>query len=279
MIDASLAMTSATTELMYQFVKTVTGSSSVAAGRIKVMSGFFGAAAGLYVSYQKFMKGLEEDKKGNTCLAALNLLNSLLYLGNTGIGFTAATTYHIPWLTSRITKRALVKGLSREVIARAIAIYTAQIMAKRVMLLGLGFWIGVLSLLIEGLIWYISDNELESWIKLSALGVKNDHAEAYKNIIEQQDAFKGALQEMFGIDKSTIKLNQQNQLTAKANEIQQPDSDTEHDFNEFDALMLITNDLERRHQVKLEALAIKNQSQPDYPFRPNAITNYFQGIN
>jgi hypothetical protein len=89
-------------------------------------------------------------------------------------------------------------------------------MARRVILLGLGFWVGVFSLLIEGLIWYISDNELESWIKLSALGVKNNNTEAYKNLIEQQDAFKAALQEMFGIDKSTVELNQQNQLTAKA---------------------------------------------------------------
>jgi hypothetical protein len=112
-------------------------------------------------------------------------------------------------------------------------------MARRVILLGFGFWVGVLSLLIEGLIWYISDNELESWIKLSALGVKNDHAEAYKNLIEQQDAFKAALQEMFGIDKSTVELNQQTQLTTKANAAQQPDSEAEHDFNEFDALMLI----------------------------------------
>jgi hypothetical protein len=279
MIGASLAMTSVTTELMYQFVKTVTGSGSVAAGRIKVMSGFFGAAAGVYVSCQKVMKSFEENRKGNTCLAALNLLNGILYLGNSAVGFAAAMNSHIPWLTSRITRRALAKGLSRELIARAIAIYTAQIMARRVILLALGFWVGVLSLLIEGLIWYISDNELESWIKLSALGVKNDNAKAYKNLIEQQDAFKEALQEMFGIDKSTVELNQQNQLTAKANAAQQPDSEAEHDFNEFDALLLITNDLERRHQEKLEALAIKNQPKSNYPFNPNAITDYFQGIN
>jgi hypothetical protein len=279
MIGASLAMTSATTELMYQFVKTVTGSGSVAAGRIKVMSGFFGAAAGLYVSCQKFMKAWDEIEKENISLSALNFTSGILYLGNAGLGFATATTYHIPWLTSRITKRALAKGLSRKLIARAIAIYTAQIMARRVMLLALGFWVGVLSLLIEGLIWYISDNELESWIKLSALGVKNDNAKAYKNLIEQQDAFKEALQEMFGIDKSTVELNQQNQLTAKATTAQQPDSEAEHDFNEFDALLLITNDLERRHQAKREALAIKNQPKSNYSFNPNAITDYFRGIN
>lgn len=278
MIGASLAMSSATTELMYQFVKTVTGSNSVAAGRIKVMSGFFGAAAGLYVSCQKVIKSFEEDRKGNTCLAALNLLNGILYFINAGIGFAAAMNSHIPWLTSRITKRALAKGLSRDVIARAIAIYSAQIMARRVILLGFGLWFGVISLLVEGLICYISDNELESWIKFSALGAKNDDAKAYKNITEQQDAFKAALKEMVGIDQSTIELDQQNQLTAKVNAAQQLDSEAEHDFNEFDALMLITNDLEGRHQAKLEALAIKNQPQQIYPLHPNAVVNCFQGI-
>lgn len=271
-------MSSATTELMYQFVKTVTGSNSVAAGRIKVMSGFFGAAAGLYVSCQKFMKMKEEAKKGNISLVILNFIGGFSYFANAGIGFAAAMNSHIPWLTSRITKRALAKGLSREVIARVIAIYTAQIMARRVMLLGFGLWFGVISLLIEGLIWYISDNELESWIKFSALGAKNNDAKAYKNIIEQQDAFKAALKEMFGIDNSTVELDQQNQLTAKVNAAQQLDSEAEHDFNEFDALMLITNDLEGRHQAKLEALAIKNQPQQIYPLHPNAVVNCFQGI-
>lgn len=279
MIGSSLAMTSATSELMYQFVKVVTGSESVAAGRMKVLSGFLGAAAGLFVGCQKFMKSSDEADKGNTGLALLNKLSGVLYFVNAGITFGASITYHIPWLTRRLTKRALAKGLSRAVISRAIAIYTAQFMAKRVILLGIGFWIGVLILLIEGLIWFFSDDDLESWIKLSALGKQNNDAEAYTDIKQQQAEFKKVLKKMFGIDESKIEVNQQNQLTPKNDTNQEPISEANGDFNEYDALILITNDLQRRHAIKLSDLASRQQPLQTYPFDPSVLSNYFRGIN
>lgn len=279
MIGASLAMTSATTELMYQFVKIVTGSGSTAAGRMKVMSGFLGAAAGLFVAGQKFMKSLKEVEKGNIGLAALNLIISISYLGNAAIGLAASKTYHIPWLISRLTKRALTKGVSRAVLARAIAIYTAQFMARRVVLLGLSNWIGLIILLIEGVYWYFSDDELESWIKLSALGKRNNDAKAYNDIKKQQAEFKKVLKEMFGIEESTVEVNKQNQPTQKPDIIQQPDSEADADFNEFDALMLITNDLQRRHEIKLAELAKRPQLKQTYPFNPNARANYSYDLN
>jgi hypothetical protein len=254
MIGASLSMMSATTELTYQFVKTVAGSEAIAAGRIKVMSGFLGAATGVFVACQKAMNIKDEVTKGNIGLATLNFINAILYLGNAGLGLLTSTTYHIPWLTSRLTrlfaKRVLERKLSQAVLARAISMYTTRILATRVMLLGIGFWVGILILLIEGLIWFLSDNDLESWIKCSALGTKN----TYQNIEEQKKEFKSVLKTMFGIDESTVKINKQNHHEEKLETKTQSNKQTDNDFNEFDALMLITNDLERRHKEKLEYL-------------------------
>ena len=70
-----------------------------------------------------------------------------------------------------------------------------------------------------------------------------------------------------------ICFNKQNQLT------QQPDSEADEDFNEFDALMLITNDLQRRHEIKLAELAKRPQLKQTYPFNPNARSNYSYDLN
>ena len=275
MIGASLAMMSATTELGFQFVKMAVGSGSIAAGRMKVMSGFFGAITGVYIAGQKFMTAREEFSNGNTVLVMLNGFNSFLYLLNSGLGFAASTTYHIPWFTSRLTAKALAKGLSQKVISRAIAIYTAQLIARRVVLLAAGFWIGVLSLLVEFLIWYFTDDDLEKWLKRSAIGIDNNSADAYKDSFEQKQAFKEMLESMFHLDPSTLDLesNQQNQINQS-----KQNSEADEDFNEYDALMLITNDLARRHEIKLAEWDSRNQPPQDYPFSPNAIPNYFRGI-
>lgn len=249
MIGSSLSMMAATTELMYQFTKTTIGSKTIAAGRMKMLSGFFGAAAGVFASCQKFINADEKLSKGNVGLALLNGLNGALYLVNAGVTFFASTTYHIPWLVSRLTKRALAKGLSREVIARAIAIYSAQFMARRVVMLGLGFWIGLIALMIEGLIWYITDDELEKWLKYSALGTKNKSQNAFKNVTEQKAEFKKTLKNMFGIDESILsQVNNQNNT-------QQAEQTTDNPFTEYDALLLIIDDYNRQKQFLANLLA------------------------
>jgi hypothetical protein len=249
MVGSSISMMAATTELMYQFTKTAIGSKAIAAGRMKMLSGFFGAAGGVFASCQKLIDAEENLSKGNVGLALLNSLNGLLYFASAGLGFVASTTYHIPWLISRLTKRALAKELSRAVINRAIAIYSAQFMARRVVMLGLSFWIGLIALMIEGLIWYFTDDDLEEWLKYSALGTKNKSQNAFKDVTEQKAKFKETLKNMFGIDQS-IQSQANNQ-----NNTQQAKQTTDNSFTEYDALLLIIDDYNQQKQFLAKLLA------------------------
>ena len=276
MVGASLTMMSATTELGYQFVKIIAGSGSIAAGRIKVMSGFFGAAAAVYVACQKFFKSIDEFSENNIVLGFLNLMNGLLYFGIAVTGFSTSLTYHIPWLTSRLIKNALVKTVSRQVIIRAITVYTAKFLSWRIVGLAFGFWIGIISLIIEGLIWYFSDNDLEEWLKLSAIGKDNNKTDAYDEN-KQEEEFNEMFESMFGFNPALPQNNQQNQANQSEQSIKE-----DEDFNEYDALVLITNDLARRDKVKLAEWQLKNQkpeNHSNYGLPPNAIEDFFRGIN
>ncbi|NUF49835.1 hypothetical protein [Gilliamella sp. ESL0250] len=122
-------------------------------------------------------------------------------------------------------------------------------MARRVVMLGLGVWIGLITLMIEGLIWYITDNDLEKWLKYSALGTKNKSQNAFKNVTEQKAEFKKTLKNMFCLDESILsQVNNQNNT-------QQAEQTTDNSFSEYDALLLIIDDYNRQKQSLITLLA------------------------
>lgn len=257
MIACSLSMSAATTELLYQFIKVTASNNTVAAGRIKVLSGFLGAATGVFAACQRLSKVKDEIEKGNMCLAVLHLLTAAGYFTNAILGLMASSTYHIKWLTSALRNKALEKIItdqaSKTLLVYTIGVHATKIMSKRVLFLGLGLWFSIIILLIEGLIWYLSDDDLEEWIKYSALGTNRSDHIAYHLVSKQRSEFKKVLESMFGIKESDVEINNQNKIIAKLNTSKlstKTDKELNTTFNEYDALKLITEDLARRQQVR-----------------------------
>ena len=243
MIGSTLALSAIASELLFQFTKVSMGSETVIAGRMKVLSGFLGATTGLFVSYMRFSKGLEERSEGHYGLASLNILNSALYLFNAGLSFGAAVTYHVPWMEGILLKRAIRNQFVKEVVNHALSVYAVQYLAKRVALLGTTLWIGIIIMLLEVLIEYLTDNDLEKYLKYSALGTENQDSKSYATIEDQQTAFKKVLKDTFGITESMLQSNNQNN---NQNNNQQKEQLNNKDFTEEDALLLIKNDFKKQ---------------------------------
>ena len=267
-IKSSLSLSAIATEIVAQYTKIARGKNSVAFGRTKVLSGIMGMAVSLWVTAERGIGAYEELKEGNITLAFLQMLSGAGYLTSGGLSLSASITYHNPWLRKVVTKqmeakyKASLKGgningtLSRtlkgefskkavrkivkqEVIKRAIAIQAAKMATKRVILLGTGFWLGVALLLLDVVISYVKDDELESWLKKCALGEKYKDSSAYQNIEQQKTKFEKVLESMFGITKEALN----SKLSDPVDEPTNNDSHQSTAFNEYDALLLISQDL------------------------------------
>jgi len=110
---------------------------------------------------------------------------------------------------------------------------------------------------LKGLIWWLSNDELEDWLEYSALGTKNNDPKAYKNLEEQKQQFKKVLESMFGINEDAVKINN-NQIELKStsnDKVLDNEDDKEDEFNEYDALLLIGEDLEQQKRIRENILA------------------------
>ena len=167
----------------------------------------------------------------------------------------ASITYHIPWSESIIgylAKKTFTNTFMNTAVSAIV-----RIMASRAILLALSFWIGIVILLIEGLIWWLSNDELEDWLEYSALGTKNNDPKAYKNLEEQKQQFKKVLESMFGINEDAVKINN-NQIELKStsnDRVLDNEEDKKDEFNEYDALLLIGEDLEQQKRIRENILA------------------------
>lgn len=242
MIKSTLALTAITAEIVAQYTKVVQGNASAAFGNTKLLSGFLGMAVSFWSGVERFKEADKEFEKGHTILATLNTINGIFYFVSGILSFRASLTYHIPWLRRAIIKKAAGRAISQAVIERAIAIQTAKIMARRALYLAAGFWVGVILLLADVAISYIKDDELEDWLKYCALGKKYKDSSAYQHVEAQKLAFANVLESMFGITEAAL-INNQSDV---ADESTNSDENALTTFNEYDALLLISQDLTRQ---------------------------------
>ena len=247
MIGSTLALSAIASELLFQFTKVSMGSETVIAGRMKVLSGFLGATTGLFVGVTRFLNSSEELSQRHYGLAILNFINGGLYFINAGLSFGAAVTYHVPWMEGILLKRAIRNQFVKEVVNHALSVYAVQYLAKRVALLGTTLWIGIIIMLLDVLIEYLTDNDLEKYLKYSALGTENQDSKSYATIEDQQTAFKKVLKDTFGITESMLQSNNQNNNQSNnQNNNQQKEQSNNKDFTEEDALLLIKNDFKKQ---------------------------------
>lgn len=255
MTKSTLALSAAMAEMVAQYTKAVRGSNSLAFGRTKVLSGFMGMSVSFFLSLERLQDFWMEYQNERYLLMSLNLINSINYLVLGSLTFLSSFTYHIPWLERKITQKALSRGFSNAVIKRALVIHMAKFMARRALLLGLGFWVGIIALVIEGLIWWLTDDDLEEWLQYSIFGTQSNHKAAYQDIYEQKQKFKQVLESMFGINQDILNINQKNQITVKANALSTANEQLDSEFNEYDALLLIEQDLKQQKQLRENVLA------------------------
>lgn len=255
MTKSTLALSAITTEIIAQYTKVAKGSASIAAGRTKILSGMFGFVLSYYQYQEKLNSYEKENAEGNENLARLYLFQARLYWASGATSLVASITYHIPWSESIIgylAKKTFTNAFMNTAVSAIV-----RIMASRAILLALSFWIGVIILLIDGLIWWLSNDELEDWLEYSALGTKNNDPKAYKNLEEQKQQFKKVLESMFGINEDAVKINN-NQIELKSisnDKVLDNEDDKEDEFNEYDALLLIGEDLEQQKRIRENILA------------------------
>ena len=255
MTKSTLALSAITMEIIAQYTKVAKGSASIAAGRTKILSGFLGAVVSYYQTQEKWHSFNTEFSEGYYVRAGLNLLNAGLYATSGMTSLIASITYHIPWSESIIgylAKKTFTNAFMNTAVSAIV-----RIMASRAILLALSFWIGVVILLIEGLIWWLSNDELEDWLEYSALGTKNNDPKAYKNLEEQKQQFNKVLESMFGINEDAVKINN-NQIELKStsnDKVLDNEEDKKDEFNEYDALLLIGEDLEQQKRIRENILA------------------------
>ncbi|WP_392553307.1 T6SS effector BTH_I2691 family protein [Orbus wheelerorum] len=261
MTKSTIALSAITAEIVAQYTKVARGSESLAAGRTKIASGFLGGAVGIWSAWERYITAKSQLSQGNVKLGLLYLTNAGLYFASGMTTGFASLTYHIPWLERKIRRKALEKGISHAVLSRVLAINTAKYMAKRTLLLGAGFWIGVLALSIDVLIWYITDDEFEKWLQKSALGSENNTEKGYQKLFEQKQAFKSVLESMFGINEQVLHIDEQNQITVKNDADIESDDINDSEFNEYDALLLISQDFERQKRARASILASEQDKQ------------------
>ncbi|WP_392562402.1 T6SS effector BTH_I2691 family protein [Orbus sturtevantii] len=261
MTKSTLALSAITAEVVAQYTKVARASESLAAGRTKILSGLLGGAVSVWSAWERSLAAGDAFSQGNNWIGTLNSINIGLYgLSGLTTGF-ASFTYHIPWLEHKIRRKALEKGISHAVLSRVLAINTAKYMAKRTLLLGAGFWLGVLALCIDAWIWYITDDEFEKWLQKSALGTENSTATAYQKIYEQKEAFKTVLESMFGINEQVLHIDEQNHIAVKNDAVMDSDDSSDSEFNEYDALLLISQDFERQKLARASILASEQNKQ------------------
>lgn len=99
-------------------------------------------------------------------------------------------TYAAPTIL-RVTGKAALADAAATIGGRA-----ASVLACRILFMSAGMWIGVTIFFVQALIWYLSDDALQTWCSLCVFGLSRDAGDAYHEINRQQEGLAMALIEV-----------------------------------------------------------------------------------
>ncbi len=144
-------------------VKAVFGAESRSFQRLKLWGGGLAGFASLAASSFDFIDGAKEYGQGRYGIGVLYFTKGGLGVVSGLAAWATAYTYAAP-LIQRMMGTASTGAVGR-LSARA-----AAVVAARILLMSVGAWLTVATLVIQGLIWWFTDNELEKWCDGCALG-------------------------------------------------------------------------------------------------------------
>jgi hypothetical protein len=158
--------------------------------KIKFWGGLLSGAATFIGAGLDLWDAKKANDKGQLGIAALFAIKT--GLGGLGGGLTLVTTftYAAPYI-ARLTSSPAIAGAARAVGARAAAVIGARILC-----MGLGAWITVGTIAVQGLIWIFTPNALNQWASLCAFGKERKTTDGYSNLKTQNKALESALVEV-----------------------------------------------------------------------------------
>ncbi len=158
--------------------------------KIKFWGGLLSGAASFIGAGLDIWDAKKANDKGQSGIAVLFAIKATL--GGLGVGFTAATTFtYAAPLIGRLTGSHAAAGAARAVGARAAAIIGARILC-----MGLGAWVTVGTIVVQGLIWVFTPNALNQWASLCAFGKDRKTSDGYSSTKTQNKALFDALIEV-----------------------------------------------------------------------------------
>ncbi|XKM14300.1 T6SS effector BTH_I2691 family protein [Orbaceae bacterium ac157xtp] len=182
----------------------------------KVSVGIFGGLVNLLAAGRMAQNTWDEFKRGNMPAAMLGFLSSSLYATSGSLQALWGLSYRYEWVQTFLEKK-LATTIAKKGVQKAF-----NLIALRFILLRLTGIIGFAALVLELIYDWLSDDEIQVWLKYSALGSLKME-QKYKASIDQALAFeaistlKSEVEEKTGINLSE-KLNQSFELMEQDHE-------------------------------------------------------------
>ena len=187
MITASaLAITAAMADVAAAPAKSLFGNEAVSYQKIKLIGGVLGGTASMVMAGVDFGNMERQYQNGQLGLALLFLLKSLTGTASGILTLTATFSYSagvLERLTGRTTANALTK----------VGKKAGAIIARRILFMAAGAWITVGLIVLEVIIWAVSDNDLQNWCEQCVFGISPNQNAVDKKPEEQMQTFGKAL--------------------------------------------------------------------------------------
>jgi hypothetical protein len=211
LMASGLSVVGATLQLALP-LKSIFGEASQSAGVLKALGGFAGAGAACIGAVMDLKSANEAVAKGNTTNTILFTMKGLVGFGTTGANLVIAISSSgslIQRLAGRkgyvVFLEKVATGLS-DAAARQAAIAAGEVAVElvgqraamltfgRAVLFLAGWEVMIAVTLIQGLIWYFSDDDLQTWFEKCAFGTAPPKPVWTEK--QQNDAFAKALEDV-----------------------------------------------------------------------------------
>jgi len=182
--SAVASLTAAATDVYTNVVKGALEETSLTFQRLKFVGGVLGGGASIGGSISTWVDGQKYKDAGQANLYRWAMTNFVAGALGSAFGTAATLSYCGPWLVAvaekQSAKRIAIAGATRLAAAAAtrLAVY-------RAVLMGAGLALNLISLSIQFAIWYLTDDELQSWCEKCPFGQKRESKWTVEKMIEE----------------------------------------------------------------------------------------------
>ncbi|WP_301952116.1 T6SS effector BTH_I2691 family protein [Burkholderia sp. S171] len=209
LMASGLSVVGATLQLALP-LKSIFGEASQSAGVLKALGGFAGAGAACIGAMTDGLSARDAGRQGHHFEASLYAMKGFIGLTSTGANLFIAVSSSAPLIQRLAGRKGYVMFLEKvatgisDAAARQAAIAAGEVVVEvvgeraammafgRAVLFLAGWEVMVAVTVIQGLIWYLSDDELQTWFEKCAFGIAQPKPLWTEK--QQSEAFAKALQ-------------------------------------------------------------------------------------